>query len=213
MEKTFFSTGREFCLVSTAAVHLEARGQDDIADLGNFVERVPNVPTNHRLAWLPDGQEIRSTTCQMTDSAPRTAEITKTGCILIQTLWGEGKIMGSVKGTVPRSLPQNQRFIMPIAFWVEGGGHNCGEKAHTSRRSQFSHAMAVLERSGIPSKFSNIIRGLMEHARYCVRSSEGHIQYKVSSPCLDENQFMKEELESVGELSKVCSQIVLKCLY
>ena len=37
--------------------------------------------------------------------------------------------------------------------------------------------------------------------------------YKVSSPCLDGHHFKKEELESVGELSKVCSQIVFKCLY
>ena len=29
--------------------------------------------------------------------------------------------------------------------------------------------------------------------------------YKVSEPCLDEHHFKKEELESVGELSKVCS--------
>ena len=34
--------------------------------------------------------------------------------------------------------------------------------------------MAVLEKSGIPPKFSNIIRGLMEHARYRVKNSEGH---------------------------------------
>ena len=37
--------------------------------------------------------------------------------------------------------------------------------------------------------------------------------YKVSTPCLDDHQFKKEELETVGELSKVCSQIVLECLY
>ena len=37
--------------------------------------------------------------------------------------------------------------------------------------------------------------------------------YKVSTPCLDDHQFKEEELGSVGELSKVCSQIVLKCLY
>ena len=37
--------------------------------------------------------------------------------------------------------------------------------------------------------------------------------FKVSSPCLDDHLFKKEELESVGELSKVCSQMVLKCLY
>ena len=78
VEKTFSSKGREFCLVNTAAAHLEARGQDHTADMGNFAERVPNVPTNHRLAWLPDGQEISSTRCQMRDSVPSTDEITKT---------------------------------------------------------------------------------------------------------------------------------------
>ena len=37
--------------------------------------------------------------------------------------------------------------------------------------------------------------------------------YKVSSRCLDGHPFKEEELESVGELSQVCSQFVLKCLY
>ena len=36
---------------------------------------------------------------------------------------------------------------------------------------------------------------------------------KVSTPCLDDHQVEEEETESVGELSKVCSQIVLKCLF
>ena len=37
--------------------------------------------------------------------------------------------------------------------------------------------------------------------------------YKVSTPCLDDHNFKKEELEAVGDLSDVCSQTVLKCLY
>ena len=37
--------------------------------------------------------------------------------------------------------------------------------------------------------------------------------FKVSSPSFDDHQFKQEELESVAELSEVCSQIVLKCLY
>ena len=37
--------------------------------------------------------------------------------------------------------------------------------------------------------------------------------YKVSPPCIDDHHIKEEELKSVGELSKVCSQIVLKCLY
>ena len=49
--------------------------------------------------------------------------------------------------------------------------------------------------------------------RYCELGNKKVDQlYKVSSPRLDDHH-KKEELESVGELSKVCSQIVLKCLY
>ena len=33
---------------------------------------------------------------------------------------------------------------------------------------------------------------------------------KVSSPCLDDHQFKQEELESVGELSEVCSHFLKK---
>ena len=36
--------------------------------------------------------------------------------------------------------------------------------------------------------------------------------YKVPTPCIDEHRY-KQERKTVGELSKVCSQIVLKCLY
>ena len=36
--------------------------------------------------------------------------------------------------------------------------------------------------------------------------------YKVSTPCIDDHS-KEEEMKSVGELSQVCSQIVLKCLY
>ena len=50
--------------------------------------------------------------------------------------------------------------------------------------------------------------------RYCeVANKKTKQLYKVSSPCLDDHQIKKEELESVGEFSKVCTQIVLKCLY
>ena len=37
--------------------------------------------------------------------------------------------------------------------------------------------------------------------------------YKVSIPRIDDHHFKEEEMKSVGELSKVCSQIVVKCLY
>ena len=37
--------------------------------------------------------------------------------------------------------------------------------------------------------------------------------YKVSTPCIDDHHFKEEELNSAGQRSKVCSRIVLKCLY
>ena len=50
--------------------------------------------------------------------------------------------------------------------------------------------------------------------RYCELAYKTTQQlYKVATPCLDDHQFKEEELESVGELSKVCLQIVQKCLH
>ena len=50
--------------------------------------------------------------------------------------------------------------------------------------------------------------------RYCELANKTTQQlYKVSTPCIDDHHFKEEELKSVGELSKVCSQVVLNCLY
>ena len=49
--------------------------------------------------------------------------------------------------------------------------------------------------------------------RYCELANRRTQQlYKVSTPCIDDHHFKEEELKSVGDLPKVCSQIVLKCL-
>ena len=50
--------------------------------------------------------------------------------------------------------------------------------------------------------------------RYCELANRTTQQlYKVSTPCIDDHHNKEEELKSVRELSQVCSQIVLKCLY
>ena len=50
--------------------------------------------------------------------------------------------------------------------------------------------------------------------RYCELANKTTQQlYKVSTPCIDDHHFKKEETKSVGELSNTCCQIVLKCLY
>ena len=50
--------------------------------------------------------------------------------------------------------------------------------------------------------------------RYCELANKTTQQLcKVSTPCIDDHHFKKEETKYVGELSNTCSQIVLKCLY
>ena len=50
--------------------------------------------------------------------------------------------------------------------------------------------------------------------RYCEFANKTTQQlFKVAMPCMDDHQCQEEENESVRELSSVCSQIVLKCLY
>ena len=50
--------------------------------------------------------------------------------------------------------------------------------------------------------------------RFCELANKTTQQvYKVATPGIGDHQFKEEEMGSVGELSTVCSQIVLKCLY
>ena len=50
--------------------------------------------------------------------------------------------------------------------------------------------------------------------RYCELANETIEQlYKVATQCMDDHHFKEEEMKSVGELSKECSQIALKCWY
>ena len=50
--------------------------------------------------------------------------------------------------------------------------------------------------------------------RYCDLANKTPQQlYKVSTLCIDDRHFKEEELGSVGELSNVCSQIFMECLY
>ena len=50
--------------------------------------------------------------------------------------------------------------------------------------------------------------------RYCELANRTTQQlYKVCTPCIDDHHFKEEEMKSVGEMSQVCSQVVVKCLY
>ena len=63
-----------------------------------------------------------------------------------------------------------------------------------------------------PTTWKDMLKNaLRDTANWQIKKTEQ--LYKVSSLCMDDHHFKKEELGSVGELSKVCSQIVLTCLY
>ena len=48
--------------------------------------------------------------------------------------------------------------------------------------------------------------------RYCeLANRTTQPLYKVSTLCIDDHHFKEEYMKSVGELSKVCSQVALKC--
>ena len=50
--------------------------------------------------------------------------------------------------------------------------------------------------------------------RYCELANKTTQQlYKVSTPCIDDHHLKEEEMKSVGEVSQVCPQLVLKCLH
>ena len=50
--------------------------------------------------------------------------------------------------------------------------------------------------------------------RYCeLATNNATIIQKVTTPYMDDHQFRKEENGSVGKLSTLCSEIVLKCIW
>ena len=77
------------------------------------------------------------------------------------------------------------------------------------------------EASGIPDAriISSWFCDMEGHAKKCVErycelaNNTTQQLYKVATPCMDDHQFKEEENDPVGELSKACSQIVVKYLY
>ena len=84
-------------------------------------------------------------------------------------------------------------------------------------RTTFESRISAGATEKLPCSENMCISDMEGHAkkcveRYCELANKTTQQlYKVSTPCIDDHQFKEEELKSVGELSKVCSQIVLKC--
>ena len=98
-------------------------------------------------------------------------------------------------------------------------GKNYSDNWHSIKNTKDLTREGVLENKGTNLRILEV--GLMECGRVEWQEAEvtrNHFStaqqlYKVSTPCIDDHHFKKEEMKSVGELSHVCSQIVLKCLY
>ena len=92
----------------------------------------------------------------------------------------------------------------------------CGQSQNHVRIANFRGESREIT---IHSKSSCFFYDMAGHAkkcveRYCELANKTTQQlHKVSTPCIDDHHFKEEEMKSVGELSRVCSQIVLKCLY
>ena len=160
--KTLSAKGREFCLTDEAAEHLETRGKDNTVGMGDFASQRHNKP------------QIGSTICQMPDLAPSTDEITKTLIVaggedamdltvsLIQTLvetdhkpWEEAvsniEVCMLYKGKGSGRLPQNQCFIMLIAFGLRVIAKTAARRL---TRHAEENALVVNEQQGFRSKHS-----------------------------------------------------------
>ena len=95
-------------------------------------------------------------------------------------------------------------------------------------RDMFETRFSVWAKEKLPTKASGKLDAetiyswsydMEGHAKKCVErlcelaNKTTQELHKVATPCIDDHQFKEAENESVGELSTVCSQIVLKCLY
>ena len=90
-------------------------------------------------------------------------------------------------------------------------------------RTMFEWRISAVRTEKLPYsenlRISSWSRDMEGHAnkcveRYCEVANKTTQQLcKVSTPCIDDHHFKEAERKSVGELSQVCSPIVLKCLY
>ena len=114
-----------------------------------------------------------------------------------------------------------------VILWQDSYGKGNLRKSYSStvgRRFPIGNAYSYTVKKGysylcmwMTSNWLETNKTLEGHAKKCVErfcelaNKTTQQLYKVSTPCIDDHHFKEEELKSVGELSKVSSQIVLKC--
>ena len=121
-------------------------------------------------------------------------------------------------------LRSKHHFLITFAYNALNGNANQTRKS-LDNTTRCSSPVFLLQQEKLPggdkprARTSAWSYDMEAHARKCVErycelaNKKMEQLYKVSSPCLDDHQIKKEELENKGELSEVCAHNVLKCLY
>ena len=147
-------------------------------------------------------------------------------CMWMTSNWLEGNktLIRCGKYSIKKSIWENQHLSLIMFVWgVLKDTVKLSKDIVDSYRAMFESRICARWTEKLPysvnfriSSWSYDMEGHAKKCveRYCDLASKTTQQlHKVSTPCIDDHHSKEEELKSVGELSKVCSQIVLKCLY
>ena len=157
---------------------------------------------------------------------PRRRTILVCVCGWHKTGWEETKHWSDVESTCERSrFGWTNVLPWPRLFWLRSTRmrneqRHCGQLQKYVWIQDLCRSKGKLPCSGKPdADISSWFYDMESHAKKCVErccalaNKPTQQLYKVTTPCLDDHQFKEAEIGSVGEPSKVCSQIVLKCLH
>ena len=123
-----------------------------------------------------------------------------------------------------KSIGENQHLLLILYTWA-ALKRQCeiSKDIVDNYRTMFESRISAggLEKLPFPQnlRISSWSYDMEGHAKKCVErdcelaNKTTQQLFKVSTPCIDDHHFKEEEMKSVGELSQVCSQVVLKCLY
>ena len=118
---------------------------------------------------------------------------------------------------------ENQRHFLTMSIWdvLNANAHRTKLLLRCTGKCSNLFAGATEKLPGWEKPHAKTVAWSYDtegHAKKCVErccelaNKKTEQLHKVSTPYLDDHHFKKEELESVGELPKVCSQIFVKML-
>ena len=146
-------------------------------------------------------------------------------CMCVKENWLERNktLIRCGKYSTKKLFWENQHLSLIMYTWCVLKDNEVSKVINDSCRTMFESRIFAGATEKLPCsenlRISSWSYDMEGHAkkcleRYCELANKTTQQlYKISTPCIDDHHFKEEELKSVGELSKVCSQTVLKCLY